>query len=250
MNEAGEVTVADTVRWLHEEGLIRLAGVGARMSDPIAAYAVDVATGTVVVHPVAGVGLGSDVLTLAADDLPFPTGTSKRLVIVGVTTADAVLVVDLAASTDIAINADAPEEAARSWAMQLLMNPDITLTTNSADIAIGPNTRCGHRFLPGTDTVVINVDDRRPPITTVTLNATTDGPDHLDVYPDGSGELYLGARFWELRRVMCIDDVAWSSLTETLLQPDSAGDSEPAQEHRLAPVPEPEFPVRLQEGGR
>ncbi|MFE9327708.1 hypothetical protein ACIHDR_39980 [Nocardia sp. NPDC052278] len=216
MTEPGAVTVADTVRWLHDEGLVRLAGVAERMPSLVAAYTIDVATGTVVAHPSTGAGAGSDVVTLGADDLPYPVGSAKRLVIVGVTTAEALLVVDLATALTIAINADRPELAARAWAVQLLLNSEITVTTNSADVAIGNSPRCRQSFIPGGGATIMNIDDGRPPITTVTLNPTNEGPDHLDVAPDGTAEMYLGARFWQLRQIMSIDDAAWSALAARL----------------------------------
>ncbi|WP_067670623.1 hypothetical protein [Nocardia miyunensis] len=219
MSEPGAVTVADTVRWLHEEGLVRLAGVADGRTGPIAAYTVEVATGMVSAHPVTGAGLGSDVTTLAADDLPFPSGTPKRLVIAGVTAAESVLVLDLSCSLAISINGDRPETAARSWAMQLLLNPDVTLTTNSAAVAIKAGSRFRQSFIPGSGATIIQIDDKNPPITTVTLNASIDGPDHLDITSDGGGEMYLGARFWQLRQVMIIDDDAWAALDERLTGP-------------------------------
>ncbi|MGW4328294.1 hypothetical protein ACWEKR_20600 [Nocardia sp. NPDC004573] len=213
---APDVTVADTVRWLHDEGLVRLAGVADGISSTIVAYTIDVATGTVSAHPATGGGVGADVVSLAADDLPYPVGTARRLVIAGVTTTDAVLVIDLATTLTIAINADHPEQAARSWVLQLLLNPEITITTNSADVAIGTSTRLRQSFIPGGGATLVNVDDTRPPVTAVTLNPATEGPDHLDVDPDGTGELYLGARFWQLRQVMRIEDAAWSVLAARL----------------------------------
>ncbi|MGQ4619698.1 hypothetical protein [Nocardia sp. R7R-8] len=213
---APDVTVADTVRWLHDEGLVRLAGVADGIAETIAAYTIDVATGTVCAHPATGGGVGADVVSLAADDLPYPVGTARRLVIVGVTSTDAVLVVDLAATLTIAINADRPEQVARSWVLQLLLNPEITITTNSADVAIGSSARLRQSFIPGGGATLVNVDDTRPPVTAVTLNPATEGPDHLDVGPDGSGELYLGARFWQLRHVLRIEDAAWSALAARL----------------------------------
>ncbi|MBF6300549.1 hypothetical protein IU459_23820 [Nocardia amamiensis] len=211
-----DVTVADTVRWLHDEGLVRLAGVAESMPETIVAYTIDVATGTVTAHPATGGGVGADAVSLAADDLPYPVGTAKRLVIAGVTTTDTVLVIDLAATLAIAINADHPEQAARSWVMQLLLNPEITITTNSGDVAIGTSARLRQSFIPGGGATLVNIDDTRPPVTAVTLNATTDGPDHLDVAADGTGEMYLGARFWQLRQVMRIEDAAWSALAARL----------------------------------
>ncbi|MEV6325749.1 hypothetical protein AB0M45_31970 [Nocardia sp. NPDC051787] len=211
-----EVTIADTVRWLHDEGLVRLAGVAEGMAETIVAYTIDVATGTVTAHPATGGGAGADAVSLAADDLPYPVGTAKRLVIAGVTTTDSVLVIDLAETLAIAINADHPEQAARSWVMQLLLNPEITITTNSADVAVGTSARLRQSFIPGGGATLVNIDDTRPPVTAVTLNATTDGPDHLDVAPDGTGEMYLGARFWQLRQVMRIEDAAWSALAARL----------------------------------
>ncbi|MEV5840085.1 hypothetical protein [Nocardia sp. NPDC052112] len=220
MTETGEVTIAATIRWLHDEGLVRLAGVGGRVPNPIAAYTIDVATGSVGAHPATGVGVGSDVITLAADDLPYPSGTPKRLVVVGVTSAESVLVVDLAITHAIAINADRPETAARAWATQLLLNPEISISTNSSDIAIATSTRCRHQFIPGGSATVLNIDDQHPPITTVTLNPTVEGPDHLDIAPDGTGEMYLGARFWQLRQVLSIEDAVWTALSARLEDPD------------------------------
>ncbi|MFQ6395105.1 hypothetical protein ACLMAJ_16775 [Nocardia sp. KC 131] len=211
-----EVSIADTVRWLHDEGLVRLAGVAEQAPGIIAAYTVEVATGTVVAHPVAGSGGGSDVITVAADDLPHPVGTAKRLVIVGVTTSEALLVVDLAATLAMSINADYPEEAARSWVMQLMLNSEVTVTTNCTEVAIGSSPRLRQSFIPGSGALIVNVDDGRPPVTAITLNATGDGPDHLEFELDGTGEMYLGARFWALRHVMRIEDEAWSALAERL----------------------------------
>ncbi|MFI5535264.1 hypothetical protein ACIA5H_02625 [Nocardia sp. NPDC051900] len=213
---APDVTVADTVRWLHDEGLVRLAGVADGLSETIVAYTIDIATGTVSAHPATGGGVGADVVSLAADDLPYPVGTARRLVIAGVTTTDSVLVIDLASTLTIAVNADHPEQPARSWVLQLLLNPEITITTNSADVAIGNSARLRQSFIPGGGATLVNVDDTRPPVTAVTLNPATEGPDHLDVAPDGTGELYLGARFWQMRQVMRIEDAAWSALAAQL----------------------------------
>ncbi|MQY23640.1 hypothetical protein [Nocardia macrotermitis] len=219
MTEPDPVTVADTVRWLHEEGLVRLAGVADHRSGPIAAYTVEVATGTICAHPATGTGAGSDVLTLAAEELPYPVGTPKRLVIVGVTTAETVLIVDLAATLAISINGERPETAARSWAMQLLLNPEISLTTNSATVVIKAGPRYRQSFIPGSAGTIIQVDDRNPPVTTITLDAAIEGPDRLDIAPGGTGEMYLGARFWQLGQIMTIDDAAWAVLDEQLTAP-------------------------------
>lgn len=215
-----EVTAADAVRWLHEEGLIRLASVGGRIPDPIVVYTIDIGTGTVSAHPATGVGLGSDVVTLSADDLPGPIGTPKRLVVAGITTADAVLVVDLAVADRMSINGESPETAARAWVMQLLLNPEITITTNSADLAIAESPRCRHGFIPGAGATIVTIDDKRPPVTTVTMNSSNDGPDHLDIAIDGAGELYLGARFWQLRQIMRVEDDAWEALAQRLAAQD------------------------------
>lgn len=210
------VTVADTLRWLYDEGLRRLAGVAARQPNPIAAYTVAVTNGMVTAHPATGAGAGSDAVTLSAEDLPHPADSARRLVVVGITTTDAVLIIDLETTQGMAINADRPECVARSWAMQLMLNPEITLTTNSAATAIGGSDRYRHTFIPGGGATIINIDDTRPPITSVTLNPAIEGTDHLDVQPDGSGECYLGTRFWRLREVMTIDDTTWSALSATL----------------------------------
>lgn len=226
MTEPSEVTVADTVRWLHEEGLMRLAGVADRIPNPVCAYTVDVATGTVTVFPATGAGLGADVVTLAADDLPSPTGSAKRLVIVGVTTSDAVLIVDLGASRDMSIDADRPESPARSWVLQLMLNPQITLTTNSVEVTIADSPRLRHSFIPG-GRMIIKVDDRRPPVTVITFNSPVEGTDHLELAPDGSGEMYLGARRWPLRQVITVSDRVWTELSGRLSAPaeDTAGPS-------------------------
>lgn|GEM_PF-4258987 len=224
MTESGDiatdVTAADAVRWLHEEGLVRLASVGGRIADPIVAYTIDIATGTVSVHPATGVGLGSDVVTLSADDLPQPLGSPKRLFVAGITTGGSVLVVDLAVADRMAINGDNPEVAARSWVMQLLLNPEITITTNSADLAIIDSPRCRHSFIPGAGATIVTIDDKRPPVTTLTLNSSDDGPEHLDIAVDGGGDMYLGARFWHLRQIMRVDDDAWEALADQLAAQD------------------------------
>ncbi|WP_191094384.1 hypothetical protein [Nocardia colli] len=211
MTGPAQVSTGDTIRWLYSEGLARLAGVAGRLAAPISAYTVEVASGTVVAHPATGVGLGSDAMSLAADDLPFPMHTAKRLLVVGVTTAASVLVVDLAEVEAVAINAERPEEAARSWVMQLLLNPEVTITTNSATVTIDDTPRCRHIFIPGAGATLITVDDKRPPITTITLNASNDGPDHLDVAADGTGEMYLGARYWQLSHCLMLDETAWAA---------------------------------------
>ncbi|WP_040789432.1 hypothetical protein [Nocardia paucivorans] len=210
-----EVTAADAVRWLHEEGLSRLTALGSTSLSPPVAYTVQVATGAITMYPATNGGIGSDSTTLAADDLPPPADGPGRLVVVGITATEALLVVDLAGSLVIAVNGDRPELAARSWAMQLLLNPEVTLTTNSADIAIGSSPRCKKSFIPGGGGSIISVDDGKPPVTTISMNATTDGPDHLDIAPGGIGEMYLGPRFWQLDHIMTIGDGAWSTLAET-----------------------------------
>ncbi|MBB5918768.1 hypothetical protein BJY24_007680 [Nocardia transvalensis] len=230
MTEAVQVTVADTIRWLHEEGLTRLVGVAGRTAHPVSAYTVDIATGTVTVYPAAGGGVGSDVTTLAADDLPHPASTSKRLVIVGVTTAESVLVVDLSACLDIGINAKRPEAAARSWALQLLLNPEITIVTNSDDLALGDSPRLRQSFIPGGGATIVSIDDEQPPVTTVTFNPTVEMPDRLDVMSDGAGEVYLGARFWRLRQVLTIADAQWQVLAAEV-----APDDDAAQQDSFAP---------------
>ncbi|NNH69486.1 hypothetical protein HLB23_06315 [Nocardia uniformis] len=206
------VTVPETVRWLHEEGLRRLAGIGARQPNPIAAYTVSVDTGAVTAYPDAGAGA----TTFEVEDLPPPADSARRLVVVGITTATAALVVDLATVFQMAINADHPEQLARAWAMQLMLNPDITVTTNSAATAIGGSDRYRHTFIPGGGATLLNIDDARPPLTTVTLNPVTEGVNHLDVLSDDSAECYLGAQFWQLREVLRIDDNTWSALSATL----------------------------------
>ncbi|MEU1527518.1 hypothetical protein ABZ413_35550 [Nocardia rhamnosiphila] len=210
------VSAADAIGWLHEEGLTRLAALGSGSPNPAVAFSVDVSTGIVTKYPAANGGIGADSSTVAADDLPAPLDSSNRLVVVGITSSDQILVVDLAGSLVIGINGDRPEAAARSWVMQLLLNPDITVTTNSADVAIGSSPRCRKSFIPGGGGSIVSVDDGNPPVTTVSMNSDVEGSDYLDLLGDGTGEMYLGARVWPLRLVMTIGDTAWSALSETL----------------------------------
>ncbi|MFI6310524.1 hypothetical protein ACIBEK_10475 [Nocardia fusca] len=210
------VSAADAIGWLHEEGLTRLAALGSGAPNPAVAFSVDVSTGIVTKYPAANGGIGADSSTVAADDLPAPLDSSNRLVVVGITSSDQVLVVDLAGSLVIGINGDRPELATRSWVMQLLLNPDITVTTNSADVAIGSSPRCRKSFIPGGGGSIVSVDDGNPPVTTVSMNSDVEGSDYLDLLGDGTGEMYLGARVWPLRLVMTIGDAAWSALSETL----------------------------------
>lgn len=210
------VSAADAIGWLHEEGLTRLAALGSGSPNPAVAFSVDVSTGIVTKFPAANGGIGADSSTVAADDLPAPLDSSNRLVVVGITSSDQILVVDLAGSLVIGINGDRPEAAARSWVMQLLLNPDITVTTNSADVAIGSSPRCRKSFIPGGGGSIVSVDDGNPPVTTVSMNSDVEGSDYLDLLGDGTGEMYLGARVWPLRLVMTIGDAAWSALSETL----------------------------------
>jgi hypothetical protein len=210
------VSAADAIGWLHEEGLTRLAALGSGAPNPAVAFSVDVSTGIVTKYPAANGGIGADSSTVAADDLPAPLDSSNRLVVVGITSSDQVLVVDLAGSLVLGINGDRPELAARSWVMQLLLNPDITVTTNSADVAIGSSPRCRKSFIPGGGGSIVSVDDGNPPVTTVSMNSDVEGSDYLDLLGDGTGEMYLGARVWPLRLVMTIGDAAWSALSETL----------------------------------
>ncbi len=210
------VSAADAIGWLHEEGLARLAALGSGSPNPAVAFAVDVATGIVTKYPAANGGIGADSSTVSADDLPLPVDSPNRLVIVGITNSDQLLVVDLAGSLVLGINGDRPELAARSWVTQLLLNPAITVTTNNADVAIGNSPRCRKSFIPGGGGSIVSVDDGNPPVTTISMNADVDGADYLDLIGDGSGEMYLGARVWPLRLAMTIGDETWSALSETL----------------------------------
>ncbi|WP_280398893.1 hypothetical protein [Nocardia carnea] len=212
------VSAADAISWLHEEGLARLAALGGDSALPTVAYTVDVATGVITKFPAANGGIGADSSTVGADDLPGPLETARRLVIVGITGNDQLLVVDLAGSLVIGINGDRPELAARSWVSQLLLNPEVTITTNSAEVALGAGPRCRKSFIPGGGGSIISVDDGSPPVTTVSMNSDVEGSDYLELLGDGTGEMYLGARVWQLRLVLTIADAPWSVLSETLAQ--------------------------------
>lgn len=232
-------TVTDIVRWLHQDGLTRLAGVAGRFPQAIAAYTIAVADGTITAHPAVGVGLGSEPITLAADDLPYPAGTPGRLVVVGATSEDDVLVLDLAVAVNFAINSADPEAPARSWAMQLLLNPTIVLTTtNGESLAAGASPRFRYNFIPDGRAASIAIEGGRGPVSTVSLNPETDAPDHLDVDADHTGKLYLGARFWQLRQILSIDETTWSTLSAALDA--QSAEQAPVVETLIEPdVPEP-----------
>lgn len=215
VTDESDVSVGDAIGWLHEEGLARLCALS-EASAPAAAFTVDVATGMVTAFPVTG----ADSVARAADDLPPAADNPGRLVVVGLTSADALLVVDLSGSLMMALNGDRPELAARSWAAQLLLNPEISLTTNSSAVALDGSPRCRKSFIPGGGGDMISVDDGNPPVTTISMNSDMEGSDYLERAPDGSGEMYLGPRYWQLRHVMTIADGPWSALAATL---DEAG---------------------------
>ena len=210
------VSAADAIGWLHEEGLTRLAALGAAALAPPVAHTVDVATGIVTSYPASDGSVGADSTTVAADDLPAPVAQPHRLVIVGITTGEQLLVVDLSGSLVLGILGDHPELAARSWVTQLLLTPDVTVTTNSPQVAIGDSPRCRKSFIPGGGGAIVSVDDGRPPVTTVSMNPEAAGSDYLDVFADGTGEMYLGARVWPLRLVSTIADGPWAALARTL----------------------------------
>ncbi|TLG12424.1 hypothetical protein FEK35_10945 [Nocardia cyriacigeorgica] len=226
MTEAETVSPGEAIRWLHDEGLSRLAGTATNAAAPFGAFTVDVATGAVTAYPVANTGAGAQLLTLSADELPAPVGSAPRLVVAGITMANAILVIDLAAFLTVAISADNAVAVARSWVMQLLLDPEVTITTNSEEVTVGDSPRCRRGFFPGGGAPIIHVDDKRPPVTTIVLDAADDGTDRIEVAPDGTGEVYLGARFWPLRFVMTIDDTMWSGLVAGLS--DTSDTSSPA----------------------
>ncbi|WP_433574700.1 hypothetical protein [Nocardia brasiliensis] len=210
------VTADAAMRWLHDEGLARLAGVGGGTAEPLCAFTIELATGMVTGYP--SPGPGKEVLTFAADALPAPVPTAGRLIIVGVTIGESVLVIDLAAVPSIAIVAESPEQTARAWVLQLLLNPQVTVTTNCGAIGSTGLPRCVHTFIPGGGATIVNIDDKRLPVAAVRLNPPEHGPDYLDVAPDGTGELYLGPRYWGLRQPLLVDDEKWSGLAATLEQ--------------------------------
>lgn len=225
MTQADTVSPGEAIRWLHDEGLSRLAGTAANAAAPFGAFTVEVATGAVTAYPVANTGAGAQLLTLSADELPPPVDSARRLVVAGITLADAILVIDLAAYLTVAINADDAVAVARSWVMQLLLDPEVTITTNSEAVTVGKSPRCRRGFFPGGGAPIIHVDDKRPPVTTIVLDAADDGTDRIDVGPDGTGEVYLGARFWPLKFVMTIDDTMWSGLVADLTAPSAPSDA-------------------------
>jgi hypothetical protein len=208
------VTPADTVRWLHDSGLCRLAAFAEAAPELVIAYAVATSDGTIAAYPM----LAGPVSTMRADELPAEASAPGRLVVVGIV-GDTVLVVDLSAVLAIAIHADDPMPVLRSWMAQLLLNPSVTLTTNSAAADAVDTPRYRQMFIPGRGPTILTVDDGRPPVTTVTLNPSADSTDRLDVTANGGGELRLGNRSWSLRQLMTIDKAAWSSLATRISEP-------------------------------
>ncbi|NEW51095.1 hypothetical protein GV792_13640 [Nocardia cyriacigeorgica] len=246
MTQTDAVSAGEAVRWLHEEGLSRLAGIAGHAAGPFGAFTVEVSTGTVTAHPVASTGAGSQVLTMSADELPPPAEPAHRLVVVGITTAQAILVIDLSAYLAVAISADDPVGAARSWVMQLLLDPEVTVTTNCAAVAIGDSPRCRRGFFPGGGAPIIHIDDKRPPVTRVTLDTADESADRLEVARDGSGEMYLGARFWSLNLVMTIDETTWAALAASLeAEVAAAPDSSPASPASVVAVGTAERPPEI-----
>jgi hypothetical protein len=219
------VTPADTVRWLHDSGLYRLAAFAGEAREPIAAYAVATADGTIAAYP----ALAGPVSTTLAGGLPPEAATPGRLVVVGLV-GDAVLVVDLGAVVAIAIHADDPMPVLRSWAAQLLLNPEVTLTTNSAAADAIATPRYRQMFIPGGGPTIFTVDDGHPPVTTVTLNPPADSVDRLDLTTGDCGELRLGSRSWSLRHVMTIEEAAWSALAASMSEPSVNSAAEPEEE--------------------
>jgi hypothetical protein len=218
------VTPAETVRWLHNSGLCRLAAFAAEVPEPIAAYAVATGDGTIAAYP----AMAGHVSTVSASGLPLDAATPGRLVVVGIA-GDVVLVVDLAAVLAIAIHADDPMPVLRSWVAQLLLNPAVTVTTNSAAVDAVTTQRCRRIFIPGSELMILTVDDGHPPVTTLTLNPKDDRADRLDVTADGVGELRLGSRSWSLSHVIAIDEAAWSALAATMNGPSESFTADPEE---------------------
>lgn len=207
MTAGHAVTPSDAVRWLHDDGLRRLAGLGNELPDTAAAYTVRVSNGDITSYPVNGGGG----VTLGAEDLPTPAETSGRLIVVGVIASGALLVIDLAAALTISVNGAEPDGVLRAWAAQLLLNHHITLTTNSTGLGIG-SPRFRHVFIPGSAVTILTIDDGYPPVTTVCVNPSDEGHDRLDLTGDNTGRLSFGSRFWLLWRTMSIGTAAWNEL--------------------------------------
>lgn len=215
-SSGGAITVGDTLRWLHEDGLKRLGAFGKQQTGPTSVYTIAVDSGVVGAHESSGQSV-----TVAADDLPAPAVSPGRLVVVGVTEDDETVVADLGTLLQVCIRGERPELAARSWVMQLLLNPDLTLTTNGTTMAIGDSPRYRHRFIPSGGATVITVDDGRSLMTTVQLNPRMAGPDRLECYDDGTAELCVSDQVWSLTHVLTIDDDAWADLTRKLTATDA-----------------------------
>lgn len=210
MTDEVEVTAAQTIRWLHDDGLRRLAAFAERSNGACVAYTVACADGAIVGYP----AVGSSVVETSADELPELQDSPGRLVVVGVLIGEMVLVVDFSALVGIGIVADNAPSVVRSWAAQLLLNPDIMLATNDrADMGITPRYR--YTFIPGGGATRVTVDDGNPPVTTITLNPETMVQDRLEVAARG-GTMCIGARTWRLRHVMAIDEAAWASLAASV----------------------------------
>lgn len=217
------VTAADTIRWLHEDGLRRLAGFGKDTGDRFAAYAVAITDGTISMY----LPGGEEISSTGADELPAPADGVGRLVVAGITAGELVLVLDLAAILNFGIVADDSTRVVRSWVVQLLLNPRITLSTNDSTLDTGISARYRKRFIPGGGATLLTVDDGAPPVTTLTVNPSAPA-DHIEVGDDGSGALHLGTRRWSLRQAMIIDDAAWEALCATVGESTDTDDSDSA----------------------
>lgn len=199
------VTAADTVRWLHDDGLLRLAAY-AELGDYVA-FTVAATDGAIVAYPFDQ----ATTHATTAPQLPDPAFTSKRLVVVGVATGNRVVVANLAQTPALGIQADQAESVMRSWSAQLLLNPDVAITSNSdADLGYGPRYR--KVFIPGGAGTVVSVDDGTRIATTIVLNPAGDPDDRLETTLAGVSRLRLGGHGWTLRQTMAIPDTAWAAL--------------------------------------
>lgn len=217
------VTAGDTMRWLHDDGLRRLSGYADSSPQRFSAFTVACADGSIKAFPASG----ADPISTAADTLPNAADTPGRLVIIGVAEQDSVLVVDMAATLSLAINADDPEALVRAWVAQLLLNPDITINTNDSSADVGLSPRYRHTFIPGGESTMLTINDGLPPVTTVTCNPTSEIDDCLDVTPEGFALLRIGDHAWTLRQVVTLARPAWEQLATILLddEPSEASDS-------------------------
>lgn len=149
--ESSEVLVTEIIELLLQQWLRRLAHVTTDLTDTtgtaVLAFSLSVEHATVTAHlsssperaprapwqPVTG--SSTDYCTQLDENIPFgDRGDTAQLVIVGVTTDNYILVLNLHPAATIAIHGPNTVPIARSWILQLLATSDHNLITDNPDL--------------------------------------------------------------------------------------------------------------------